>query len=113
MTVFHEKNGKESRQFEIDVRGRPESEIRAEIEGRFTSGVVYPFSNSLRFSLVVGDRFLFLRGGRLEIYSASGFEAHEGIHAAQVPAAVLHHFRCDIEPLLPPSRSGSRERSEQ
>ncbi|NKC15511.1 MAG: hypothetical protein GKR94_25940 [Gammaproteobacteria bacterium] len=65
VTVFHENRGKKSLQLEIDVHGRPESDIRADIEGRFNSGVVYPFSDSLRFSLPVGSRFLFLHGDRL------------------------------------------------
>ncbi len=91
LAVFHEKNGKESLQLEIDMRGRPESEIRADIEGRFSSGVSYPFSNSLRFSLVVGDRFLFLRGDRLEIYGDKDFQVVEGIGKADV-ADVIHRF---------------------
>lgn len=102
LNVFHQKHGKESLQLEIDVCGRPESEIRAEIANRFNLGKVYPFSNSLRFALVVEDRFLFLRGERLEIYSDKGFEVLLGIKKAQVPAAILHHFNIDIEPILIP-----------
>jgi len=98
LAVFHEKNGKESLQLEIDMRGRPERDIRADIEGRFSTGVLYPFSNSLRFSLVVGSQFLFFRGDRLEIYSESGFEAVEGIQDADVPAVLRRYF--DYEGLL-------------
>ena len=100
VTVFHERNGRESLQLEIDVRGRPEREIKTEIAERFSSGVVYPFSDSLRFSLVVGARFLFLRGDRLEIHSDSGFEKVEGIAEAQVPEVIQQYFGFDILPLL-------------
>jgi hypothetical protein len=100
VSVFHRVNGREYRQLEIDVNGRPESEIRAEVATRFSSGVVYPFSNSLRFSLVVDDRFLFLRGERLEIHSDGGVEVVDGIDAAQMSATILGHFRYDIAPLL-------------
>ncbi len=96
VTVLHEKRGRESLQLEIDVRPRPESEIRAQIEGRFSSGVVYPFSDSLRFSLVVGSRFLFLHGDRLEIYSDDGFEEVEGVDAASVPVVLRQYFGYEL-----------------
>jgi len=109
VAVFHEKNGKESLQLEIDVRSRPEGEIRADIKRRFSSGVVYPFSDSLRFALVVGDRFLFLRGDRLEIYGDSTFETVEGIMEDQVPAMLLRYFDYDIMPLLRDARGPSAD----
>ena len=108
LSVFHEKRGRESLQLEIDVRGRPESEIRSDIEGRFSSGVVYPFSNSLRFSLVVGSRFLFLRGDRLEMYDDEGFECLEGIDDARVPEVLHDHFGYDVMALLRGDKLGPR-----
>jgi hypothetical protein len=98
--VFHEKNGIESLQLEIDVQARPESDIRADIRDRFSSGIVYPFSNSFRFSLVVDSRFLFLRGDRLNIYSDLGFECLQGIDDAQVPAVLHDYFGFDVRRLL-------------
>lgn len=96
VSVFHEKRGRESLQLEIEVRGRPESEIMSDIAKRFTSGIEYPFSNSLRFSLVVGDTFRFLRGDRLEIYRDGGFECLEGIDGSRVPAVLRDYFRYDL-----------------
>lgn len=100
VSVFHEKGGRESLQLEIDVRGKPESEVRADIEKRFSSGIAYPFSNSLRFSLVVGNAFLFLRGDRLEIYRDGGFECLEGIDDACVPEVLQEHFGYDVRSVL-------------
>jgi len=100
MTVFHFKNGAEARQLEIDLHGRPESEIEADIAARFDSGIEYPFSKSLRFSQVIDDRFLFLRGERLEIRGATTFEVVEGIDAVQVPGVLREHFGFDVESLL-------------
>jgi arylamine N-acetyltransferase len=99
LTVFHHRNGTESHQVEIDLRPKPENEIRADIAARFRSGVAYPFSKSLRFALVVDDRFLFLRGDRLEIYGDEGFEAIEGIGEAEVPGVLREYFRFDIRRL--------------
>ncbi len=107
MAVFHRRNGTESLQLEIEFRPKPEAEILADIASRFRPGAVYPFSNSVRFSLVVDQRFLFLRGERLEIYGDGEFEVVEGIGAAQVPAILREHFRFDYERVLglPPTRS--------
>lgn len=100
VSVFHEKRGRESLQLEIEVRGKPESEIRTDIAERFSSGIEYPFSHSLRFSLVVGSRFLFLRGDRLEIYQDGGFECLEGIDDTRVPAVLHDYFGYDIRSAL-------------
>ena len=100
VTVFHEKQGKESLQLEIDIRGRPEAEIMAAIAERFSSGIVYPFSNSLRYARVVGSRFLFLRGDRLEIHGDGGTEWLTGIDSERVPGVLLEHFGFDLQPLL-------------
>jgi len=106
VSVFHLKRGRESLQLEIDVCGKSESEIRADIEGRFSSGVVYPFSSSLRFSLVVGSQFLFLRGDRLEIYDDGCFECIEGIDAAGVPEVLHVHFGYDVRWVLRDDEEG-------
>jgi arylamine N-acetyltransferase len=100
ISVFHEKRGKESLQLEIDVHGRPESEIKDDIRRRFSSGIVYPFSKSLRFSLVVGKQFLFLRGNRLEIYDDTGFEDVMGIDEAHVPRILHDYFGYDLKTFL-------------
>ncbi len=96
VSVFHRKRGRESLQLEIEVDGKPEHEILADIKQRFSSGIVYPFSNSVRFSLVVGQRFLFLRGDRLEIYSEHGFEVIEGIGEKDLPEVVRTYFGCAV-----------------
>ena len=100
VSVFYEKGGDEALQLEIDVRGRPESEIMEDIKNRFNSGIVYPFSDRIRFSRVVGDRFLFLRSDRLEIYSDNGFEVVEGIEEARVPAILKQYFGCEVGSLV-------------
>ena len=98
--IFLSKLERESLQLEIMTRCRPEAEIQAEIERRFTSGIVYPFSNSIRFSQVIDDRFLFLRGSRLEIHSETEFKSIDGIEAPQVPLVIREHFGFDIQPYL-------------
>jgi arylamine N-acetyltransferase len=105
--VFCERHGRETLQLEIEVHGKPESDIRADIERRFTSGITYPFSNSLRFSLVVGDRFLFLRGDQLQVYGEGSFEEVTGLALTDVPAALRQYFGFDVGPSLTASRGES------
>ena len=50
--IFHQKQGVETLQLIIDPAPRPEYEILEEIKSRFSTGIVYPFSNSVRFSSV-------------------------------------------------------------
>ncbi len=97
VSVFHEKRGRESLQLEIDVNGKPEHEILADIQSRFSSGITYPFSNSIRFSLVVGSQFLFLRGDRLEIYEEDSYQVVEGIGRDQLPGVILRYFGFDVQ----------------
>jgi arylamine N-acetyltransferase len=94
--VFHKRQGKESLQLEINLELRPQDDIRKEIEARFISGIEYPFSQSIRFSMIVDDRFLFLRGNRLEIFSDSGFHVVEGIEPRAIPLIVQKYFRFDV-----------------
>lgn len=93
VSVFHTRNGKEYLQLVIDTRPREEYAIKEEIDKRFTSGIDYPFSNSLRFSLVVGDKFLFLRGERLEIYSDNEFLEVNGIEKESLPRLLEEQFK--------------------
>jgi len=79
ISVYHTRNGKEFLQLEIDSRPCREEDIQNRIAQRFNGKVIYPFSNSLRFSLIVKDKFLFIRGDRLEIYDFNGCTVIEGI----------------------------------
>jgi len=97
VNVYHERLGKEVLQLSINIQSRPEQDIRADIASRFSSGNVYPFSNSIRFSLVVGKRFLFLRGDRLEVYSDDKVEIIEGIQQSDIANIISHNFGFDIK----------------
>ena len=97
VTVFHEKNGSETLQMEIPFTSRSETEILTAIEQRFTSGIVYPFSKKLRFSMIVGDRFLFLRDDRVEFYGDAGFEGVSELKAMPISQLLLNYFNVEIE----------------
>jgi arylamine N-acetyltransferase len=100
VAVFCERRGRESLQLEIDLRVRSEREIMNDVERRFRSGVEYPFGTSLRFSAVVSDRFLFLRGDRLEIHRDGGFEEIVAIEHEHIPSVVREHFGVNVDCIL-------------
>lgn len=96
LAVYCERSGRESLQLEVDVRAMPEESVLSAIERRFTSGITYPFSKDLRFSLVVRNRFLFLRGERLEIHSDDAYEEVGGIAREDVPRVLREYFGYDL-----------------
>lgn len=93
--VFHERQGRESLQLEINTTPRLEQEILDQIKLRYSSGIDYPFSQSIRFSLAVGNEFLFLRDNRLERYSTTGFSVQE-IEKVAIPKTVEHEFGFNV-----------------
>lgn len=99
ITIYHRKRGIEKLQMEIDIAAKPEAEIRHAIVNRFSSNLSYPFSDQLRFSMVVGKRFLFIRDTHLEIYSSSGYEEISNISIRNIKKVVLEYFGYDIKPI--------------
>lgn len=100
ISVFHTRNGKESLQLEIDPAPRKEEDIKKSIAQRFSGEITYPFSNSLRFSLVVDNKFLFLRGERLEVYTDDDFIVFDDITRDLVPKILKEQFNYDPAPLF-------------
>ena len=62
--------------------------------------ITYPFSNSLRFSLVVKNKFLFLRGEHLEVYTDDDFIVFDDITRGLVPKILKEQFNYDPAPLF-------------
>lgn len=99
ITVYHKKNGVEKQQMEIDIAEKSDAEIRQRIANRFSTNIIYPFSNQLRFSMVVGQRFLFIRDTQLEIYSSDGYEEVSSITKSDIKTEIMKYFNYDISPL--------------
>ncbi|KVX03053.1 hypothetical protein [Shewanella frigidimarina] len=93
ISVFNTRNGIEHLQLVIDTRPRCENEIIKDIDKRFTSGINYPFSNSIRFSLIVNNKFLFLRGESLEIYSSDEYITLDGMRKDNLPSIIKDKFK--------------------
>ena len=99
ITVYHRKRNVEKKQMEIDIAAKSETEIYHSIENRFSADIIYPFSSQLRFSMVVGKRFLFIRDTQLEIYSNSGYEEVLNISMNNLQDVIEEYFGYDIKPI--------------
>lgn len=100
ITVYHRKNGVEKPQMEIDIAEKSDAKIRQSIVNRFASNITYPFSNQLRFSMIVDQRFLFIRDTQLEIYSSDGYEVVPSVTKSDdIKAVIMKYFNYDISPL--------------
>lgn len=99
ITVYHRKNGIEKQQMEIDIEEKPDAEIRQSIANRFSANITYPFSNQLRFSMISGRRFLFIRDTLLEIYSDAGYEEISSLTKIDIKTLIMKYFKYDISPL--------------
>ncbi|MGP5133862.1 hypothetical protein ACTXKV_06440 [Psychrobacter cibarius] len=99
ITVYHRKRNVEKKQMEIDIAAKSETEIYHSIENRFSADIIYPFSSQLRFSMVVGKRFLSIRDTQLEIYSNSGYEEVLNISMSNLRDVIEGYFGYDIKPI--------------
>ena len=99
ISIYHLKCGIEKLQMEIDIAPKPDAEIRQAIANRFSPQIIYPFSNKLRFSMVVGQRFLFIRDTRLEIYSSGGYEEVPDINISDLKRVLMEYFGYELKPL--------------
>lgn len=69
LEVYQIKAGKQSLSVVIPLKLQDERQVYDAIEARFDGTTRYPFDNSVRFSQVVGDSFIFLKGRLLRIYN--------------------------------------------
>lgn len=104
--VFLARNGKEVLQLEIDPKPREQSDIFSSISKRFSSGIHYPFHSEIRFSLVVNNIFLFIRGETLEMYSDDGVLFETGVNKANLSNVISEIFNYDISKLFDYLESG-------
>lgn len=66
--LFHRTDKEFKLMTTIPFETKTEEEILQDINHRYDSNNIYPFQNSLRFSKVIDNKFLFLRGNCLRIY---------------------------------------------
>ena len=99
MKVFHTKHGLEKQQMELDLEEKFESVILQDISQRFNRNIVYPFQKYLRFSMVVDDKFLFIRDRCLEVYKSEQ-NYSEILVDENLEMFIQQHFKYDIRVIM-------------
>ena len=108
LRIYNRRQGVERHQMDVPFDSKPEDLILADIADRFDCGIVYPFSGGLRFSQVVGERFLFLREHRLEIYGEhEPFHVVEEVGRSDLAEALRTWFGFDLGLLAGSEKGGS------
>ena len=68
--IIYHKTGEDYKQIiDVPVFTKSESDILCDIENRYKDTSIYPFQNSLRFSIIKDDSFYFIKGNVLRIYN--------------------------------------------
>ncbi|MBE7688822.1 hypothetical protein F6A46_11370 [Tenacibaculum finnmarkense genomovar ulcerans] len=68
--IISHKTGEVYKQMiDVPIFTKSETDILCDIENRFKDISIYPFQNSLRFSIIKDDSFYFIKGDILRIYN--------------------------------------------
>lgn len=67
--IYHKTKELFKQMIVIPKETKSESEILLDIKNRYQDTSIYPFHNSLRFSMVKDDSFYFIKGNRLRIFN--------------------------------------------
>ncbi|AMC11915.1 hypothetical protein Lupro_11845 [Lutibacter profundi] len=69
LIIYHKIKNIYKQIIDVPKISKSESEILCDIENRYKDTSIYPFSNSLRFSIIKDDSFYFIKGNTLRIYN--------------------------------------------
>jgi arylamine N-acetyltransferase len=96
--IFQKRRNFERLTIEIPFRTKPQKEILVAIENRADANIEYPFLTELRFSQIVEDNFLFLRGQTLQIFYKNGSHSDvTGITPEKAFDVIEEYFNFDIK----------------
>jgi asparagine synthase (glutamine-hydrolysing) len=95
LLLFHKTNDEFKLMTTIALTAKEEDKILLDIENRFDDKKIYPFHKSLRFSKVIGNKFYFLKGNRLRIFSESGI-IEKKLSINDIHNFMSNHFNFDL-----------------
>lgn len=72
--LYHKSRQAHKRMITIPKKVKSEKAILLDIKNRYTNTSIYPFQNSLRFSLVKDNSFYFLKENSLRIFNENGLK---------------------------------------
>jgi len=90
--IIYHKTGEEYKQMiDVPMFTKTESDILCDIENRYNDTSIYPFHNSLRFSIVKDDSFYFIKGNILRIYNETGI-TEKTINSNEINDLIQNEF---------------------
>jgi len=90
--IIYHKTGEEYKQMiDVPMFTKSESDILCDIENRYNDTSIYPFHNSLRFSIIKDDSFYFIKGNILRIYNETGI-TEKTINSNETNDLILNKF---------------------
>ncbi|MBE0392888.1 hypothetical protein [Flavobacterium sp. PL002] len=69
LIIYHKIMGDYKQMIEVPFFTKSESKILSDIENRYKDNSIYPFHNSLRFSIIKDDSFYFIKENVLRTYN--------------------------------------------
>jgi len=69
LIIYHKTREEYKQMIDVPIFTKSESDILNDIENRYKDTSIYPFHNSLRFSIVKDNSFYFIKGNILRIYN--------------------------------------------
>ncbi|HLV41497.1 MAG TPA: arylamine N-acetyltransferase [Brumimicrobium sp.] len=94
--VYHTRNNKENLQMEFNRLPQSQRTVKENINQRFINNINYPFDRGLRFSMVVEDRFLFIRNNELQIYSDKKWSSLDIVTVDNLPDLIKEYYYFNI-----------------
>ena len=105
LDIYLTRNGQKYLSVVIPFRSRSHEDIMDDIKNRFDEKNVYPFSRGIRFSQIIHENFLFLRGDTLYIYTDnSDVTEISGLDQNNLPAIIKQYFNFDVGKMLKSSQ---------
>jgi len=90
--IIYHKTGEEYKQMiDVPMFTKTESDILCDIENRYNDTSIFPFHNSLRFSIVKDDSFYFIKGNILRIYNETGI-TEKTINSNEINDLIQNEF---------------------
>lgn len=90
--IFHTRLNTEKLQMEFNRKPQDQKSVKMNIKNRFADSIVYPFDKGLRFSMIVANRFLFIRNHELQIYSKNDYKIIDGISMNNLQDILRQYF---------------------
>lgn len=89
--IYHKTIEEYKQMIDVPMFTKSESDILCDIENRYKDTSIYPFHNSLRFSIVKDDSFYFIKGNILRIYKVTGI-TEKTINSNEINDLIQNEF---------------------